>query len=264
MNESQKLRYARQLIIPDVAEEGQLKLFAARVMVLGAGGLGSAVIPYLAAAGVGLLGIVDSDEVHLSNLNRQVIHDTPGIGTPKALSAAARMHTLNPDVKIIPIVESVTPENIESILAGYDIAVDCTDNFHTRYLLNDACMLARKPLVHGSVFEFEGQASTFVPDHGPCYRCLFPLAPPPDLYNGSAPGVIGAAPALIGAVEAVETIKLIIGAGETLSGRLLIFDGLKMRFRELSVSSDPSCPVCGKTPTIKHIDPACPDYYPAK
>jgi molybdopterin/thiamine biosynthesis adenylyltransferase/rhodanese-related sulfurtransferase len=244
-------RYARHLSLPEVGIEGQLRLLSAKVALVGAGGLGSPLGLYLAAAGVGTIGIIDHDVVEASNLQRQIIHTADDVGVPKVRSAAARIAALNPGVRVVPHEVRLTSENAMEILAGYDVIVDGTDNFPTRYLTNDACVLLGKPLVYGSVYRFEGQASVFKASAGPCYRCLFPQPPPP----GAVPsceegGVLGVLPGLVGMIQAIETVKLIVGIGEPLIGRLLAFDALEMRFRELKLRKDPSCPVCGTHPTI--------------
>jgi len=259
LSDEQRQRYKRQLGLEGFGEDGQEKLLSSGVLVVGAGGLGSAVILYLAAAGVGRICIADSDALELSNLNRQILHDTSRIGMLKAESARDRATLLNPDVTILPMAQRLNPLNIMDIVARFDVVIDCTDNFHTRYLMNDACVLAGKPFVHGSVFEYEGQASVFAPPKGPCYRCLFPEAPPADIC-GTPPAVLGSIPGIIGAIEATEVIKLLRGAGEPLTGKLLLFDGLRMRMRELNIARNPKCPVCGDEPSITSIDPARPEY----
>ena len=244
-------RYSRHLTLPEVGLEGQEKLKAASVLIIGAGGLGAPLGLYLAAAGVGTLGIVDFDVVEESNLQRQVIHSTSGVGASKAGSAARRIGELNPHVRTVLHEIRLTSENAMEIMRGYDIVVDGTDNFPTRYLTNDACVLLGKPLVYGSVYRFEGQATLFDAKIGPCYRCLFPEPPPlgtvPSCEEG---GVFGVLPGLIGMIQATETIKRITGVGESLAGRLLVFDALEMRFRELRLRKDPACPVCGEHPTV--------------
>lgn len=251
----QRRRYARQIGITEIGEAGQEKLAAARVLVAGAGGLGSPVILYLAAAGVGALGVADSDAVDISNLQRQIIHDTQHVGAHKTASAAERVAALNPEVEVVRFAQRITADNAAALVRDYDIVVDCTDNFPVRYLLNDACVALGKPLVHGSVFEFEGQASTFVPGQGPCYRCLFPEAPPADLDGGAGPMIFPPAPGVIGVIQAAETLKLIIGTGQTLAGKLLIVDLLKMRFKELNVERDPACVACGSNPGVARLSP---------
>ena len=244
-------RYSRHLTLPEFGVDGQEKLKASSVLIIGAGGLGAPLGLYLAAAGVGTLGIVDFDVVEESNLQRQVIHATAGVGGSKAASAARRIAELNPFVRTVLHDERLTSANAMDVLRPYDVVVDGTDNFPTRYLVNDACVLLGKPLVYGSVYRFEGQASLFDAKIGPCYRCLFPEPPPP----GSVPsceegGVLGVLPGLVGMIQATETIKRIAGIGESLAGRLLVFDALEMRFRELRLRKDPSCPVCGPNPSV--------------
>jgi molybdopterin/thiamine biosynthesis adenylyltransferase/rhodanese-related sulfurtransferase len=251
----QKERYRRHLILPEVGESGQEKLLKARVLLLGAGGLGSPAALYLAAAGVGTLGIVDMDKVDLSNLQRQVIHTRERQGQPKVESARATIEALNPDVKVVPFAERLTSENVLRILEGFDIVLDGGDNFPTRYLLNDACVVTRKPNIHGSIFRFEGQVTTFSPGHGPCYRCLYPAPPPPDMAPSCAEaGVLGVLPGIIGLMQANEALKLILGKGEPLVGRLLTFDALGTRFQELKLRRDPKCPVCADGAKVEFID----------
>jgi sulfur-carrier protein adenylyltransferase/sulfurtransferase len=248
-------RYSRHLILPEVGSEGQRRLKAARVLVVGAGGLGSPVCLYLAAAGVGTIGIVDFDTVDLSNLQRQILHSTDDVGTSKLKSAQKRLGAMSPDVKVVPHEEKLDASNAHRIIKQYDVVVDGTDNFATRYLINDACVFAKKPNVHGSIFRFEGQASVFAPDQGPCYRCLFPDPPPPDAVpNCAEGGVLGVLAGVIGSIQATETIKVILGLGETLIGRLLIYDALEMRFDFLTLPRDPACPICGNAPTIKTLE----------
>ena len=248
-------RYHRHLILPEVGADGQRRLKAARVLLIGAGGLGSPAALYLAAAGVGHLGVVDADDVELSNLQRQVLHDTASVGTPKVDSAAARMRAINPHVDVVSHRTRLTSANAMRLLADYDVVVDGSDNFPTRYLVNDACVLLGKPNVYGSVLRFDGQASVFSLDDGPCYRCLFREPPPPGLVQSCADsGVLGVLPGLIGVVQAAETIKLITGAGETLAGRLLLVDGLRMRFRTIDVTRDPECRACGTREITTLID----------
>jgi len=247
-------RYSRHLLLPEVGLEGQRKLKAARVLCVGAGGLGSPVALYLAAAGVGTLGLVDYDAVDLSNLQRQILHTTEDVGRPKLESARRRLHALNPDVQVETHEMTLSSANALSLLGQYDYVVDGTDNFPTRYLINDACVLLGKPNIYGSVFRFEGQASVFAMREGPCYRCLYPEPPPPGLVPSCAEGgVLGVLPGLIGTIQATETIKLIIGAGAPLVGRLLLFDGLAMRLREVKLRKDSDCPVCGAHPTIREL-----------
>jgi adenylyltransferase/sulfurtransferase len=239
-------RYSRHLILPGVGEDGQRRLKAARVLIVGAGGLGSPVALYLAAAGVGHLGIIDEDVVELSNLQRQVLHGTRDIGRPKVSSASDRVLDLNPHVVVAPLQARLTRTNALEILRTYDIVIDGSDNFQTRYLINDACVLLGKPNVHGSVIRFDGQASVFGVEGGPCYRCLFPAPPAAgEVPNCAEGGVLGVLPGLIGVLQATEAIKLITGAGEPLVGRLLLVDALRMRFRTIEVARDPACPACG-------------------
>ena len=248
-------RYHRHLILPEIGADGQRRLKAARVLLIGAGGLGSPAALYLAAAGVGHLGVVDVDEVELSNLQRQVLHDTDSVGTPKVDSAASRLRAINPHVDVAAHHLRLTSANAMELLSGYDIVVDGSDNFPTRYLVNDACVLLGKPNVFGSVLRFDGQASVFSYGDGPCYRCLFREPPPPALVQNCADsGVLGVLPGLIGVVQAAEVIKLITGAGETLAGRLLLVDGLRMHFRTIEVTRDPECRACGTGELTTLID----------
>jgi sulfur-carrier protein adenylyltransferase/sulfurtransferase len=248
-------RYHRHLILPEVGEEGQRRLKAARVLLIGAGGLGAPAALYLAAAGIGHLGIVDADAVELSNLQRQVIHDTRDVARPKVASAEARVHALNPHVDVATYHTRLTSSNAMELLARYDVIVDGSDNFATRYLVNDACVLLGKPNVSGSVLRFEGQASVFSAGDGPCYRCLFREPPPPALVqNCEDSGVLGVVPGLIGVIQAAETIKLITGIGETLVGRLLLVDALRMRFRTLDLEKDPECVASGRREITELID----------
>ena len=253
LSEEERLRYSRHLLMPEVTLEGQLRLKAARVLCLGAGGLGSPALLYLAAAGVGTIGLVDFDTVDLSNLQRQILHGTSDIGRKKTESARASLREINPNVAMEVHDTRFSRENAEALVAEYDIVVDGSDNFATRYLSNDVCVWARKPNVYGSVFRFDGHASIFAPHlGGPCYRCLFPEPPEPGSVPSCAEaGVLGVVPGIIGMIQAVETIKLILQAGETLVGRLLSFDALKMKFRDFRLRRDPQCPVCGDNPTIR-------------
>ena len=245
-------RYSRHLIMPEVTSEGQNRLKAARVLCIGAGGLGSPTALYLAAAGVGTIGIVDFDNVDLSNLQRQILHGTKDLGREKLESARDRLHDINPQIDIELHRCRFSGENASQLVTRYDVVVDGSDNFPTRYLSNDVCVFARKPNVYGSVFRFEGQATVFAPHlSGPCYRCLFPEPPPPEsVPNCAQAGVLGVLPGIIGMLQAIETLKLILGIGEPLVGRLLHFDALKLKFRELNLRRDPKCPVCGENPTI--------------
>ncbi|HEU4385476.1 MAG TPA: molybdopterin-synthase adenylyltransferase MoeB [Anaeromyxobacteraceae bacterium] len=245
------LRYSRHLLMPEVAMEGQQRLKAARVLCVGAGGLGSPVMLYLAAAGVGTLGLVDFDVVDYTNLQRQVIHATPDVGRRKLESAAEKLKALNPYVALRPFEDRLTSDNALEIVRQFDVVVDGTDNFATRYLVNDACVLTGRPNVYGSIFRFDGQASVFAAREGPCYRCLYPEPPPPGLVPSCAEGgVLGILPGLVGLIQATEAVKLILGRGEPLVGRLLLVDALGMRFRELQVPRNPECPMCGASPTI--------------
>jgi adenylyltransferase/sulfurtransferase len=254
LTKDEVLRYSRHLIMPEVGMEGQLKLKQAKVLLVGAGGLGSPLALYLAAAGAGRLGIVDFDVVDFTNLQRQVLHGTSDVGRSKLESAADRLRDINPYVEVVPHEARLTSENALDILADYDLVADGTDNFATRYLVNDACVLTGKPNVYGSIFRFEGQASVFAVREGPCYRCLYPEPPPPGLVPSCAEGgVLGVLPGIVGCIQALETIKLIIGKGEPLVGRLLLFDALRMRFRELKLRKNPECPACGEHPTIDHL-----------
>ena len=247
-------RYSRHLIMPEVGVEGQRKLKAAKVLCIGAGGLGSPAAMYLAAAGIGTLGIVDFDVVDFSNLQRQIIHGTPDVGRTKLASAKDRLGALNPNVHIETYDEALSSENALRLFEPYDVILDGTDNFPTRYLVNDACVLTGKPNAYGSIFRFEGQASVFATKEGPCYRCLYPEPPPPGLVPSCAEGgVFGVLPGIIGVIQATETIKLVLGAGEPLIGRFLIYDALRMRFRELKLRKDSDCPVCGTHPTVKKL-----------
>ena len=248
------LRYSRHLIMPEVAMEGQLKLKQARVLCIGAGGLGSPLALYLAAAGVGTLGVVDFDVVDFTNLQRQVIHGTSDVGRSKLDSARDRLRELNPSVEVVPYETRLSSENALDIFKDFDIIADGTDNFPTRYLVNDACVLLGKPNVYASIFRFEGQASVFGLKDGPCYRCLYPEPPPPGLVPSCAEGgVLGILPGLLGVIQATEAVKLILGTGRPLMGRLLLVDALAMRFRELKLRKNPDCPVCGANPTIREL-----------
>ena len=247
-------RYSRHLIMPEVGMDGQLKLKAASVLCIGAGGLGSPVAMYLAAAGVGRIGIVDFDVVDYSNLQRQIIHGTPDVGRSKLDSARDSLHAINPEVEIETHEVALSSANALDLLGGYDVIVDGTDNFPTRYLVNDACVLLGKPNAYGSIFRFEGQASVFATKGGPCYRCLYPEPPPPGLVPSCAEGgVLGILPGVIGTIQATEAVKLIMGIGESLIGRFMIYDALRMRFRELKLRRDPDCPVCGDHPTVTEL-----------
>jgi adenylyltransferase/sulfurtransferase len=245
------VRYARHLMLPDVGREGQERLKAASVLLVGAGGLGSPAALYLAAAGVGTIGLVDFDRVDLTNLQRQILHGTSGLGRLKVDSAVERLGDVNPNVRVNAVADRISASNAESILHGYDVVVDGTDNFPTRYLVNDVCVWLGKPLVYGSIFRFEGQVSLFHAAGGPCYRCLYAEPPPPELVPSCAEGgVLGVLPGVVGTLQALEAIKWILGVGDSLLGRLLVFDALRVRFRELRLRKDPDCPVCGLHPTI--------------
>ena len=254
LNNDEVARYSRHLIMPEVGMDGQLKLKSASVLCIGAGGLGSPVAMYLAAAGVGRIGIVDFDVVDYSNLQRQVIHGTPDVGRPKIDSARDRLNAINPEVTVETHDVALSSENALELLANYDVIVDGTDNFPTRCLVNDACVILGKPNVYGSIFRFEGQASVFATKDGPCYRCLYPEPPPPGLVPSCAEGgVLGILPGVVGTIQATEAVKLIIGVGEPLVNRFMIYDALRMKFRELKLRKDPECPVCGETPTVTEL-----------
>ncbi len=245
------LRYSRHLIMPEVGMEGQLKLKEAKVLLIGAGGLGSPLSLYLAAAGVGKIGLVDFDVVDFTNLQRQIVHSTTDVGRPKLDSASDRLRGINPTIEIIPHETTLSSANALELFRDYDIIADGTDNFPTRYLVNDACVLLGKPNVYGSIFRFEGQASVFAAQDGPCYRCLYPEPPPPGLVPSCAEGgVLGILPGLVGVVQATEVVKLILGSGNPLIGRLLLVDALEMKFRELKLRKSPECPICGPNRTI--------------
>ncbi len=256
LNAERRRRYSRHLVIPEVGEPGQLKLLASKALMIGAGGLGSPSSLYLAAAGVGTIGIIDDDVVDASNLQRQVIHNTDRIGMPKSESARLTLTALNPDVEVIEYRERLTSDNIDRIIAGYDVIIDGTDNFPTRYLLNDASLIHKIPVVHASIFRFEGQLTVFKPFEGPCYRCLFPEPPPAELAPSCAEGgVLGVLPGIMGTLQATEALKLLLGIGEPLVGRLLLVDALDMSFHEVQLRRDPNCPVCGDhAEPITYID----------
>ena len=246
-------RYSRHLILPQVGSKGQRKLLDSKVLLIGAGGLGSPTALYLGAAGVGTIGIVDFDIVDLTNLQRQILHRNADVGRPKVDSAADTLKSINPDVNVIPHPVRLSSSNIFEIINGYDVIVDGSDNFPTRYLVNDACVMTKKPNVHGSIFLFEGQASVFTFDKG-CYRCLYPDPPPPGMVPSCAEaGVLGVLPGIVGTIQAIETIKLLLGLGDPLAGRLLIFDALDMDFRQVKVRRDPECPVCGDDPVVTEL-----------
>jgi adenylyltransferase/sulfurtransferase len=247
-------RYSRHLIMPEVALEGQKRLKAARVLLIGAGGLGSPLGLYLAAAGVGRIGLVDFDVVDFSNLQRQVLHGTPDVGRPKLQSARDRLHAINPEVRLDLHETALKSSNALDILEPYDVVIDGTDNFPTRYLVNDACVMLRKANVYGSIFRFDGQASVFAPPRGPCYRCLYPEPPPPgEVPSCAEGGVLGILPGLIGCIQATEAVKLLLGKGSPLIGRLLLYDALQMSFQEFKVRRNPKCPVCGDNPSITRL-----------
>jgi molybdopterin/thiamine biosynthesis adenylyltransferase/rhodanese-related sulfurtransferase len=245
LTDAQKQRYSRHLLIPEVGSDGQARLLESKVLLVGAGGLGSPAALYLAAAGVGTLGIVDFDVVDVSNLQRQILHTTDRVGERKVESARRSIQALNPDITVVPHEEMLTTDNVERIIAGYDVILDGTDTFETRYALNDAAVAAGIPVVHASVFRFEGQLSVFKPFEGPCYRCLYPTPPPPELAPGcSVAGVLGVVPGIMGLLQANEVLKLLLGIGEPLVGRLLLFDALETSFTELRLRRDPACPAC--------------------
>ncbi len=245
LSAEQKQRYSRHLLIPEVGTAGQTRLLESKVLLIGAGGLGSPASLYLAAAGVGTIGLVDFDVVDLSNLQRQIVHTSDRVGERKVESARKTINALNPDVTVVPHEEMLVAENVERIIKGYDVILDGTDTFETRYILNDAAVAAGIPVVHASVFRFEGQLTTFIPYEGPCYRCLYPTPPPPELAPGcSVAGVLGVVPGIMGMLQANEVLKVLLGIGETLAGRLLLFDALDTSFTELKLRRDPNCPVC--------------------
>jgi len=245
LSPDQRQRYSRHLLIPEVGLNGQARLLDSKALIIGAGGLGSPAALYLAAAGVGTIGIVDFDVVDMSNLQRQVIHSTARVGQKKTESARATIEGLNPDVTVVPHEEMLVAANVERIIAGYDVILDGTDTFETRYIVNDAAVAAGIPVIHASVFRFEGQLTTFIPYEGPCYRCLYPTPPPPELAPGcSVAGVLGVVPGILGLLQANEALKVLLGIGNTLAGRLLLFDALEAEFTELKLRRDPNCPVC--------------------
>lgn len=255
LNNDEIRRYSRHLILPEVGLAGQKKIKGASVLCIGAGGLGSPIAMYLAAAGIGKIGIVDFDTVDYSNLQRQILHTDADVGRPKAQSAKETIHGINPNCEVVLHNTRITSENALDLIRPYDIVVDGTDNFPTRYLTNDACVILKKPNVYGSIFRFEGQASVFAPHlGGPCYRCLYPEPPPPGMVPSCAEGgVLGVLPGIIGCIQATEILKLAIGKGSSLAGRLLLFNALDMKFRELKLRRDPECPVCGEHPTVKEL-----------
>ena len=257
LDSAKRARYSRHVLIPEVGEAGQLKLLDSRILLVGAGGLGSPAALYLAAAGVGTIGLIDADVVDASNLQRQVLHSTTAIGEPKVDSARRALEALNPDVTVRTFQERLTSENVDKILSeSWDVIVDGADNFPTRYLVNDASVWHGIPVVHGSIFRFEGQVTVFKPGDGPCYRCLFPQPPPPELAPSCAEGgVLGVLPGVIGSLQASEALKLALGIGDPLVGRLLLFDALAAEFNEVQIRKDPNCPVCGEHPTItEYVD----------
>lgn len=259
--EDQLQRYSRHIILPEVGGKGQKKILRAKVLIIGAGGLGCPVGYYLAAAGVGTLGMIDNDTVELSNLQRQIAHNTQRLGVPKVDSAKTTFEALNPDVRVIGIRERMTKDNIMGFMRDYDIVVDGSDNFPTRYLVNDACVLLKKPLVSGAILRFEGQVTTIMPGEGHCYRCLFEEMPPAGLVPScQEAGVIGAIPGVVGSLQAIEVFKLILGKGDVLKNTLLIYDALKTTFRRVRVPKNPDCPVCGDHPTITELQDYDADY----
>ncbi len=252
--EDQINRYSRHIILKEVGGKGQKKLLESKVFMIGAGGLGSPIGFYLAAAGVGTIGIADGDVVDHSNLQRQILHSTKDVNKSKSLSAKETLEALNPDIKVVPYQERLTSKNIMDIIKDYDVIVDGSDNFPTRYLTNDACVLLNKPLSHGSIFRFEGQATTFVPGKGPCYRCLFESPPPAEFVpTCQESGVLGVLAGVIGTIQATEVVKLILGKGDVLNGRLLLYNSLGMEFKTVKLRQNPECPVCGENPTVKEL-----------
>ena len=251
LTREQLKRYGRQIALPELGEKGQAKLLASKVLIIGAGGLGSPAALYLAACGVGRIGLVDSDEVELSNLQRQILHSTKDIGAPKVDSGKKKLRDLNPDVEVSTYNTRLTADNILDVIKDYDIILDCSDNFPTKYLINDACVLSGKPFIHAGIFKFKGQAMTVIPHKGPCYRCLFPELPPAEFSTTQGP--MGVVPGVIGTIQANEAIKYLTGIGDLLVGRLLIFDALKNSFRTTDFRRDRSCPVCGAQPRITNL-----------
>jgi sulfur-carrier protein adenylyltransferase/sulfurtransferase len=248
LSPGQQRRYARQLLIPEIGQEGQRTLLDAKVLLIGAGGLGSPIALYLAASGVGTIGLVDDDVVDESNLQRQVLHGVDDVGSLKADSGERTIRSLNPETNVVKHVERLGPDNVDRLIAGYDVIVDGTDNFDTRYVLNDAAVKLRKPVIHGSIYRWDGQITTFVPFEGPCYRCMYPTQPPPELAPAcSVAGVLGVLPGIVGMLQANEVFKLVLGVGETLAGRLLMFDAMGTTFDEVRIWRDPSCPACGES-----------------
>ena len=254
LSDAQAARYARQLVLPEIGNAGQTKLLQGKVLLIGAGGLGSPAALYLAAAGVGTIGIADADKVELSNLQRQILHTTDRLGTAKTDSAKASLHALNPEITVVTYCERITGSNITAILRDYDFILDCTDNYAAKFLSNDACVLLGKPFCHGAVTNFQGELLSYVPNEGPCYRCAFREPPPKNTVpTGKQAGVIGAAAGVIGSLQALEAIKYLSGAGELLTGRILSFDALTTDFYSFPLPRDPACPVCGKHPTITQL-----------
>jgi len=255
LSEDQIQRYSRHIILKEVGGKGQKKLLDGKVLIIGAGGLGAPIALYLAAAGVGTIGIADADEVDISNLQRQVIHFTPDVGKPKVHSAAEKMRAINPDVTVNTYQEWISAANIARIIEGYDFVIEGTDNFAAKFLINDACVLGNKTYSHGGILQFDGQTITVEPRQSACYRCIFPQPPPKDaIPTCSQAGVIGVLPGVLGTIQATEAIKFLLGKGELLSGRLLTYNALRMRFREIAVKRNPNCPVCGDSPTIKELN----------
>ena len=254
LTESQIERYSRHIILKEVGGKGQQKLLDSKVLIIGAGGLGAPIALYLAAAGIGAIGIADADTVDLSNLQRQVIHFTPDIGKPKVISAKEKIEAINPDVQVRTYHEWISAANIMAIIKEYDFVVDGTDNFAAKFLINDACVLAGKPYSHGGILQFVGQTITVLPGQSTCYRCIFPTPPPKDaIPTCSQAGVIGVLPGVIGSIQATEAIKFLLGKGELLTGRILMYDALSMKFRDVEINRNPKCPVCGENPTITEI-----------
>jgi len=254
LREDQIERYSRQIILPNIGGKGQEKILQAKVLIVGAGGLGSPCALYLAASGIGKLGIVDSDTVELNNLQRQILHSTQNVDKPKVESAKERLKEINPDTEVISYKLRLTSKNILDIIKDYDIIVDGSDNFPTRYLVNDACVISKKPLSHGGIFRYDGQAITIIPGKSPCYRCLFPEPPPPGLVPScQEAGILGAVAGVIGTIQANEVLKYILGIGNLLTGKLLVFNALDSNFRQVRVPQDPNCPVCGENPTIRKL-----------
>lgn len=254
LKDDQVERYSRQILLPNVGGEGQNKLLSAKVLIIGAGGLGSPAALYLAAAGIGRIGIVDSDKVELNNLQRQILHSTKRVGRAKVESAKETIAALNPDVEVVPFKVRLTSENILDVIKDYDIIIDGSDNFPTRFLVNDACVLSGKPLSHGGIFRFDGQAMTIIPGKGPCYRCLFPEPPPPGaMPSCQEAGILGAVAGVIGVIQANEVLKFVLGIGQMLVGRLLVFNALDSYFRIVKVPKNKDCPICGEKPTIKRL-----------